>query len=49
MLGRAKVFERAKKYDECLEMLSEVCVVYPNFWPAVIEKAKTHIYSGEWD
>ena len=24
MLGRAKVFEKAKKYDDSLEMLSEV-------------------------
>ncbi len=49
MLGRAKVFEKAKKYDDSLEMLSEVCVIYPQFQPAVIEKAKTHIYNGEWD
>jgi hypothetical protein len=31
MLGRAKVFEKAKKYDDALEMLSEVCVIYPQF------------------
>jgi hypothetical protein len=31
MLGRAKVFEKAKKYDDSLEMLSEVCVIYPQF------------------
>jgi uncharacterized protein HemY len=29
--------------------LSEACVVFPNFRPAVIEKAKIHIANNEWD
>ena len=31
LLGRAKVLEKAKKFDESLETLSEVCVVWPHF------------------
>ena len=49
MLGRAKFFEKNKKYEDALEMLSEVCVCFANFHPSVIEKAKCHIFSGEWD
>ena len=30
-------------------MLSEICVCYPQFQPAEIEKSKIHIYNGEWD
>lgn len=49
MLGLAKVLEKQKKYDECIEIISEITVCFPNFLQAVIEKAKIHIYNGEWD
>ena len=49
LLGRAKVFEKMKKYEDCMEVLSEISVCYPGFQPVGIEKAKVHIYSGEWD
>ena len=49
MLGRAKYFEKGKKYDDALETLSEVSVCFASFHPAVIEKAKCHIFSGEWE
>ena len=49
LLGRAKVLEKSKRYDECLGTLSEVTVMYPNFQPALIEKGKIHIQNGEWD
>jgi len=49
LLGKAKFFEKNKKYDECLEVLSELCVVNKTFWPAQVEKAKVHISNGEWD
>lgn len=49
MLGRAKVFEKMKKYDISLEILSEISVTYKNFNPALIEKAKIHIFNGDWD
>lgn len=49
MLGRAKVFEKAKKYDSGGDVLSEACICFPNFLPAVIEKAKLHHYNGEFE
>ena len=49
LLGKAKFFERNKKYEEALEVLSELCVINKTFWPAHIEKAKVHISNGEWD
>lgn len=49
MLGRAKVFEKAKKYDVALEILSEVSIIYKNFNPALIEKSKIHIFNGDWE
>jgi hypothetical protein len=49
MLGRAKVFEKVKKYDVALEILTEVSVTFKNFNPALIEKSKIHIFNGDWD
>jgi tetratricopeptide (TPR) repeat protein len=49
MMGRAKFFEKLKKYEDALEILSEISVCFTEFQPAVIEKAKCHILSGEWD
>ena len=49
MRGRAKVFEKAKKYDVSLEILSEVSITFKSFNPALIEKSKIHIFNGDWD
>lgn len=49
MLGRAKLFEKTKRYDIALEILSEVGVCYPGFNPALVEKSKIHIFNGDWD
>jgi tetratricopeptide repeat protein 21B len=49
MLGRAKFFEKTKKYDIALEILSEVSVSFKGFNPALIEKAKIYIFNGDWD
>jgi tetratricopeptide (TPR) repeat protein len=49
MLGRAKVYEKQKKYDVALEILSEVNVCFKSFNPAFIEKSKIHILNGDWD
>ena len=49
MLGRAKVFEKIKKYDVALEILSEVSITYSSFLPALIEKARIHIFNGDWE
>jgi len=31
MLGRAKFFEKLKKYEDSLEVLSEITVCFPDF------------------
>ena len=49
LLGRAKVLEKGKKYDECIQILSEITVICPTFQPAIIEKSKMHIQNGDWD
>jgi tetratricopeptide repeat protein 21B len=49
MLGRAKVYEKAKKYDVALEILSEISISFKNFNPALIEKSKIHIFNGDWE
>lgn len=49
MLGRAKVFEKAKKYESAVDILSEACICFPNFLPSVIEKAKLHHQNGEFE
>jgi len=49
LLGRAKAFEKMKKYDIALEILSETCVSYNKFLPAYIEKSKIHTYNGDWE
>jgi hypothetical protein len=49
MLGRAKFFEKNKKFEVALEIMSEVGVCYSSFMPGLIEKSKLHINSGNWD
>ena len=49
LLGRAKLLEKIKQYEQCLVVLSEITVLYPNFHPAMIEKGKIHIQNAEWD
>lgn len=49
MLGKVKVFEKVKKYDAAIQILSEACVCFPSFRPGFIEKAKIHISNNEWD
>ena len=48
-MGRAKYYEKQKKYDIALEILSEINISYKNFNPGLIEKAKIHIFNGDWD
>ena len=43
LLGRAKILEKTKRYDDCIATLSEITVHYPNFKPVQIEKGKIHI------
>ena len=49
MLGRAKYFEKNKKYNIALEIMSEMGVTHPSFLPGLIEKSKLHINCGDWE
>ena len=49
MLGKSKVFEKGKKYEQALQVLSEASVMFPNSMPVVIEKSKIHMINNEWD
>ena len=49
MLGKAKIYERVKNFDSAIQVLSEACVCFPQFSPAMIEKTKLHILNNEWD
>ena len=49
MLGRAKFYEKVKKYDVALEILSEVSIAFKSFNPSLIEKSKIHIFNGDWE
>lgn len=49
LLGRAKFFEKVKKYEIAIEILSEISVGYKNFHPGFIEKSKIHIFNGDYD
>jgi lipopolysaccharide biosynthesis regulator YciM len=49
MLGRAKIFEKTKKYDQALETLSEIAIQNKDFFPALLEKTKIHMVNGDWE
>ena len=49
MLGKAKVFEKTKKYDLALEILSEIAIQNKDFFPALLEKTKIHMVNGDWE
>ena len=49
MLGKAKVFEKSKKYDSALETLSEIAIQNADFFPALLEKTKIHMVNGDWE
>ena len=48
-MGRAKFFEKVKKYEIAIEILSEISVSYKSFHPGFIEKSKIHIFNGDYD
>jgi len=38
-----------KKWDRVLDDLNQVIVAYPNFMPAILEKARVLMLQGQWD
>lgn len=49
LMGRAKYYDIKGDYEKALESLNTVTVLYAWFLPAVIEKARVAIKSGDWD
>ena len=49
MLGKARLYEKEKKYDLALEALNEISVQNKDFFPALLEKSKIHMINGDWD
>ena len=48
-LGRAKFFEKAKKFGDALNILNECTALFPNIIPPLSEKAKLLILMSDWD
>jgi tetratricopeptide repeat protein 21B len=48
-MGRAKYYEIKGDFEKALDNLNEVTVIYAWFLPAVTEKARIVIKSGDWD
>ena len=49
MLGKAKVYEKTKKYDLALDTLNEIAIQNQDFYPALLEKTKIHMVNGDWE
>ena len=48
MLGKAKVYEKSKKYDLALETLSEIAIQNKDFFSALLVKTKIRMVNGDW-
>lgn len=49
LLGKSAYYEKTKKYNLAIEVITDVTISYKDFEPAYIIKAKLHIISTEWD
>mmetsp|Transcript_68417 Transcript_68417/g.198374 ORF Transcript_68417/g.198374 Transcript_68417/m.198374 type:complete len:1349 (+) Transcript_68417:99-4145(+) len=49
LMGKAKVLEGKRQWQQALECLNKVIVMHPFYLPALIEKAKTLMMTAEWD
>lgn len=49
LMGKAKVLEGKRQWQQALECLNKVIVMHPFYLPALIEKAKTLIMTVDWD
>jgi len=48
-MGRVKVMERSGQVAAALDALNQVAVTHPSFTPAVAEKAKMQMRTGDWE
>jgi lipopolysaccharide biosynthesis regulator YciM len=49
MMGKARLLEKQKHYDEALEALTEISIQNKDFFPALLEKSKLHMINGDWE
>eukprot|EP00443_Scrippsiella_acuminata_P048484 CAMPEP_0115266888 /NCGR_PEP_ID=MMETSP0270-20121206/51703_1 /TAXON_ID=71861 /ORGANISM="Scrippsiella trochoidea, Strain CCMP3099" /LENGTH=1292 /DNA_ID=CAMNT_0002683005 /DNA_START=234 /DNA_END=4112 /DNA_ORIENTATION=- len=49
LMGKAKVLEGKRQWQQALECLNKVIVMHPFYLPALIEKAKTLMMTADWD
>ena len=49
LMGRVKVMERSGQVAAALDALNQVAVTHPSFTPAVAEKAKMQMRTGDWE
>jgi len=49
LMGKAKVLEGKRQWQQALDCLNKVIVMHPWYLPALIEKAKTLMMTADWD
>jgi len=49
LMGKAKVLEGKRQWQQALDALNKVIVMHPWYLPALIEKAKTLMMTADWD
>ena len=49
IFGKAKYFSVSGQFDEAIELLNQLIVVYQNFTPPLVEKMKVQLCLQDWD
>ena len=49
IFGKSKYYELCGHFDESIELLNQLIVVYQNFSPPLVEKMKVQLCLQDWD
>lgn len=49
LIGKSRYFAMKQNFSHALDVINEAIVTFPKSIPALIEKARLQIMSGEWD
>ena len=49
LFGKAYLLQSEKKLDEALQTYNVVLGLFPDYMPALIEKADVHLAMGDWE
>ena len=49
IFGKSKYYELCGHFDEAIELLNQLIVVYQNFSPPLVEKMKVQLCLQDWD